>query len=108
MSNIKKSSLREIFADAAEIADAAERAAFLERACAGDRALRQKVERLLAADAGAGNFLRTRATLPQRVWSRKSPETALAVTAWWSALGAAGVVWFISRNRRNRCGGAWR
>src|SRR5581483_5106572 len=34
-----------------------ERAAFLDRACAGDEALRQEVESLLAADEQAGNFI---------------------------------------------------
>jgi WD40 repeat protein len=53
-----KSSLREIFADAAEIADPAARAAFLDEACADDHALRTRIERLLAADKGAGHFLR--------------------------------------------------
>jgi len=50
--------LREIFADAAEIVDPAARSAFLDSACKGDSALRDRVERLLAADARAGNFLR--------------------------------------------------
>ena len=50
--------LREIFADAAEIADPAARAAFLDSACGKDVVLRQRVERLLAAHAGAGGFLR--------------------------------------------------
>jgi serine/threonine protein kinase/outer membrane protein assembly factor BamB len=36
---------------------AAERAAFLDEACAGDGALRRRVEDLLAADAAPGNFL---------------------------------------------------
>jgi WD40 repeat protein len=53
-----KSSLREIFADAAEIAEPGRRAAFLDTACQGDNALRQRVERLLSADATAGNFLK--------------------------------------------------
>jgi serine/threonine-protein kinase len=46
-----------IFSEAAEMA-AEERTAFLERACAGDDALREAVERLLAADAAAESFLR--------------------------------------------------
>jgi len=53
-----KTTLREIFADAAEIADPSARAAFLDVVCKDDRPLRQKLERLLNADAGAGNFLR--------------------------------------------------
>ncbi len=54
----EKALLREIFADAAEIADPAARASFLDSACRGDQVLRERVERLLAADAMAGNFLR--------------------------------------------------
>src|SRR6185436_18955110 len=34
------------------------RASFLDKACNGDATLRQRIERLFAADAGAGNFLR--------------------------------------------------
>ncbi len=52
-----KPSLREIFADAAEIADPARRAAFLDEACGEDWTLRKRVEQLLAAHAGAGKFL---------------------------------------------------
>jgi hypothetical protein len=37
-----------LFIEALEKKDPAERAAFLERACAGDAALRQRLERLLA------------------------------------------------------------
>src|SRR4051812_32857318 len=36
---------------------AAERAAYLDQACAGDAALRQRVEELLRAGAEAGEFL---------------------------------------------------
>jgi hypothetical protein len=53
-----KPSLREIFADAAEIAEPAARAAFLDHVCQGDGALRARVEKLLRADATAGDFLR--------------------------------------------------
>jgi hypothetical protein len=35
----------------------ADRAAFLDEACGGDRALRRRVEDLLAADAQSGSFL---------------------------------------------------
>ena len=52
-----KPSLREIFADAAEIAESAARAAFLDHVCQGDAALRARVEKLLQADATAGDFL---------------------------------------------------
>jgi tetratricopeptide (TPR) repeat protein/serine/threonine protein kinase len=48
---------RDLFMAALPIADAAERSAYLDRACAGDAALRQRVEALLAASAQAGSFL---------------------------------------------------
>ena len=39
-----------IFIEALEREDPAERAAFLDQACAGDAALRERIERLLALD----------------------------------------------------------
>ena len=57
-----------VFAEAMEIADPAARRAYLDRACAGDAALRQEVESLLAAHEQAGDFMNTggdaTATLP--------------------------------------------
>ena len=49
--------LMTIFAEALEQSDLAARAAYLDRACGADTALRQRVEALLAAHAGAGHFL---------------------------------------------------
>src|SRR5947209_5209536 len=46
-----------IFAAAVALADADERAAYLEQACAGDAALRGRVEALLRAHARAGHLL---------------------------------------------------
>jgi hypothetical protein len=46
-----------IFFAALELTTAAERAAFLDKACAGDQALRRRVERLLAAHPQVGGFL---------------------------------------------------
>src|SRR5262249_43907215 len=48
---------RELFMAALEIEDAAGRSAYLDRACAGETALRQRVEALLAAFERAGSFL---------------------------------------------------
>jgi serine/threonine protein kinase len=48
---------RDLFMAALQIEDAAERAAYLDRACAGETALRQRVEALLAAFDRAGSFL---------------------------------------------------
>jgi len=46
-----------LFTEALEIADEAQRATYLARACAGDEALRRRVERLLALHDRAGSFL---------------------------------------------------
>src|SRR2546429_1378684 len=46
-----------IFAAALEKRTPQERAAFLDAACAGDAALRRRVETLLASDERAGSFL---------------------------------------------------
>ena len=48
---------RAIFFDALDLDDPAERSAFLDRACAGDTALRQRIEALLRYHASAGDFL---------------------------------------------------
>src|SRR5262245_38353298 len=48
---------REIFAAALHLPTAAERAAYLDQACAGNSALRQRVESLLAAHGQLGSFL---------------------------------------------------
>jgi eukaryotic-like serine/threonine-protein kinase len=66
-----KPSLREIFADAAEISDPAARAAFLDSACRDNHTLRERVERLLAADVGAGKFLQSSDTTTTELFSEK-------------------------------------
>ena len=43
-----------------------ERAAYVQKACAGDDALRQRVEALLRADASAGTFMNSPAVSPTR------------------------------------------
>jgi len=48
---------REIFTAALTMDDRAERAAFLDEACAGDAALRQRVESLLAENLQLGSFM---------------------------------------------------
>ena len=48
--------VEELFGAALEL-DPGERTAFLDRQCRGDRELREEVEALLDADAGAGSFL---------------------------------------------------
>jgi len=54
--------LMTIFAEALERTDPADRADYLDGACAGDAALRRRVEALLAAHDGAGRFLEPDAT----------------------------------------------
>src|ERR1035438_5467621 len=46
---------------------AGQRAAFLDEACAGDAALRQRVEELLLANEEAGAFLESPAEVPQKL-----------------------------------------
>jgi serine/threonine-protein kinase len=47
-----------LFAQALEKADPAQRAAFLDEACAGDPALRARLEALLGSHERAGSFLK--------------------------------------------------
>src|SRR5262249_58950061 len=56
---------RDLFMAALQIEDAAERFAYLDRACAGETALRQRVEALLAAFEQAGSFLQQPARGPR-------------------------------------------
>src|SRR5215213_8075984 len=46
-----------LFIEVLEIRDPVERAAFLDRVCAGDAAVRNRLERLLARHERAGSFL---------------------------------------------------
>ena len=55
-------SAQTIFNEALEIQDPQKRADYLSRACAGDAALRRKIEELLEAHAAAGGFLKPRQT----------------------------------------------
>src|SRR5262245_17989422 len=56
---------RSIFLEALDQADPTQRSAYLDKACAGDAALRQRVEALLKTHAEAGGFLDKLA--PERV-----------------------------------------
>jgi len=64
-----------LFIEALEKEVPAERAAFLDRVCAGDPALRQRLERLLRQHQGAGSFL-------------EAPAPALGATSTDPPLGA--------------------
>jgi|GEM_PF-581246 len=48
---------RDLFLTALDLSDPAERAEYLNQVCAGDAALRSRLDTLLAAHAGAGEFL---------------------------------------------------
>ncbi len=52
-------SLESVFFDALEKASPAERRAYLDEVCAGDADLRDRVDRMLEAQANAGDFLET-------------------------------------------------
>ena len=58
-----------LFTVALEICDPAARAEFLDRACAGDAAVRARLERLLAQHERAGSFLAQPAAAPAETWT---------------------------------------
>ena len=72
-----------LFAAALEKSTAGGRQAFLEEACAGDIALRQRVERLLAAHEKAVGILDqpARATGPTEVAGDPAPAVSRRVSA---------------------------
>src|SRR5262245_65349247 len=70
-----------IFTEALELPDPAARASYLDRACGGDAALRERVESLLAAHAGAGRFLEPEATTPSEVQTHLPPDATAAYEA---------------------------
>jgi serine/threonine protein kinase/tetratricopeptide (TPR) repeat protein len=65
---------RDLFMAALQLDDDDERAAYLDRACAGEAALRQRVEALLAAFAQAGGFLQQPAVDLQATSEVSPPE----------------------------------
>ena len=71
---------RDIFTTALDIADPAGRAAYLDRACAGDAALRQRVEMLLRTHGSAGDFLE-QPTAGIEADDAAAPDTTLALDA---------------------------
>src|SRR5689334_14367558 len=67
-----------IFTEALEKEDATQRAAYLDRVCAGDSALRSRIERLLEQHGRAGNFLETPAMgsgSPQAAFEHEEQES---------------------------------
>src|SRR6516162_1565451 len=69
---------RSIFMEALDKQDPTQRSAFLDTACAGDDALRQRVEALLNSHIGAGSFLSKLA--PQRLAEELAIERAAEET----------------------------
>jgi WD40 repeat protein/serine/threonine protein kinase len=69
---------RDLFMATLQIEGAAERSAYLDRACAGEAALRQRVEALLAAFEQAGSFLQQPAGDPRAMSdvARPGPSSA--------------------------------
>ncbi len=65
--------LKAIFCEALDCPSGAERQAFLERACAGDQALRSRIDALLAAGHDAGNFLEQPVPAPSTTWNPPEP-----------------------------------
>src|SRR5262245_58503074 len=66
--------VEDIFLAALERTQAEQRRAYLDAACAGDAALRERIEALLSAHADAGSFLEK----PPEPLSARNQETAQA------------------------------
>jgi serine/threonine protein kinase/tetratricopeptide (TPR) repeat protein len=78
-----------LFIEALEKEDPAERAAFLDQACAGDPALRQRIERLLERHEQAGNFLE--APTPAEAPITEGPGTVLGPYKLMEQIGEGGM-----------------
>jgi WD40 repeat protein/serine/threonine protein kinase len=65
--------LKAIFCEALDCPSGAERREFLERACAGDQALRARIDALLAAGHDAGDFLEQPVPAPSTTWNPPEP-----------------------------------
>jgi WD40 repeat protein/serine/threonine protein kinase len=69
--------LKAIFCEALDCPPGAERQALLDRACAGDHALRARIDALLAAGHDAGEFLEQPVHAPSTTWNpQESLETS--------------------------------
>ena len=66
---------RDVFTAALQITDLAERSAYLDQACAGDAALRHRVELLLETHGNAGDFLERTPAAPVGAGSPDSDVT---------------------------------
>jgi WD40 repeat protein/serine/threonine protein kinase len=93
-----------IFIEALEMEDAAERAAFLDRACAGDAALRQRMERLLRHHQQADSFLESPTAASAATFDVSLGEGPGTVIGSYKLLqqigeGGMGVVWMAEQEQ---------
>ena len=102
--------LASVFACALPLQTPDERSAYLDQACAGNAALRDRVESLLHADERAGDFL-----LQQPQWLRppdgphltEGPGTRIGWYRLVEEIGAGAWEWFIWPSRNGRSVAKW-
>jgi hypothetical protein len=85
-----------LFIEALDKEDAAERAAFLDHACAGDPALRDRIERLLQRHQQPGSFLGSPLPLPRDTAEeplREGPGTVIGPYKLREQIGAGGFLY---------------
>jgi hypothetical protein len=96
-----------IFHTARKIADTDGRQEYLDQICAGDQALRQRVEALLATHEQQSEFLRSKPPLAPTLDQPSFPEAAGQQIGRYKLLqqiGEGGLAWSLWRNRLDRYG----
>src|SRR5262249_30785354 len=102
--------IESILAEAVEIASSVERQAFVQKSCAGNPALREQVERLMAYHFRAGSFLERPAVIIETAARPVAGEAVGSLIAAYKLLeqiGEGGRGWSSWRNNSSRCVGAW-